>query len=187
MRSQPDTVMLQVVRELKRAGYKPKMAILVPFSPLSCLYALLSSLHLYKSAYPGNEQSDTSTERLRQQHRSYSHLLQRLHSCCLPRWQASIYMLNYCAQASRSHYCIHKTVSKKPNLDEECETLLEDNSCKYFSNAQKLFGLQTSSSLQAGHLTTSRLTNSIRLEPPSRSPMLWLHKHCPMSPSSSVT
>ena len=53
------------------------------------------------------------------------------------------------AQASRSHYCIHKTVSKKPNLDEECEALLEDNNCKYFSNAQKLFGLQNSSSLQA--------------------------------------
>jgi len=53
-------------------------------------------------------------------------------------------------QASRSHYCIHKTVSKKPNLDEECEALLEDNNCKYFSNAQKLFGLQNSSSLQAG-------------------------------------
>ncbi len=52
-------------------------------------------------------------------------------------------------QASRSHYCIHKTVSKKPNLDEECEALLEDNNCKYFSNAQKLFGLQNSSSLQA--------------------------------------
>ena len=47
---------------------------------------------------------------------------------------------------------MHKTVSKKSNLDEECETLLEDNSCKYFSNAQKLFGLQTSSSLQAGQL-----------------------------------
>ena len=55
-------------------------------------------------------------------------------------------------QASRSHYCIHKTVSKKPNLDEECEALLEDKSCKYFSNAQKLFGLQTSSDLQASHL-----------------------------------
>ena len=56
-------------------------------------------------------------------------------------------------QASRSHYCIHKTVSKKPNLDEECEALLEDNSCKYFGNAQKLFGMQTSSSLQVSHLT----------------------------------
>ena len=40
-------------------------------------------------------------------------------------------------------------MSKKPNLDEECETLLEDNGCKYFRNAQKLFGLQASSSLQA--------------------------------------
>lgn len=53
-------------------------------------------------------------------------------------------------QAAKSHYCIHKTVSKKPNLDEECEALLEDKSCRHYNNTQKLFGLQTSSSLQAG-------------------------------------
>ena len=55
---------------------------------------------------------------------------------------------------------MHKTVSKKPNLDEECETLLEDNSCKYFSNAQKLFGLQTSSSLQAGRLARNSVSDT---------------------------
>ena len=52
-------------------------------------------------------------------------------------------------QASRSHYCIHKGVQKKPNLDEECEALLEDKRCKFYNNAQKLYGMQTSSSLQA--------------------------------------
>ena len=54
-------------------------------------------------------------------------------------------------QASRSHYCVHKGVSKKPNLDEECEALLEDKGCKYYNNTQKLFGMQTLASLQAGH------------------------------------
>lgn len=29
-------------------------------------------------------------------------------------------------QASREHYCIHKTVSKAPNRDEECEKLMRD-------------------------------------------------------------
>ena len=53
-------------------------------------------------------------------------------------------------QASRSHYCIHKGVSKKPNLDEGCEALLEDKGCKFYNNTQKLFGMQTLASLQAG-------------------------------------
>ncbi len=52
-------------------------------------------------------------------------------------------------QASRSHYCVHKGIQKKPNLDEECEALLEDKRCKFYNNAQKLYGMQTSSSLQA--------------------------------------
>ena len=54
-------------------------------------------------------------------------------------------------QASRSHYCVHKGVSKKPNLDEECEALLEDKGCKFYNNTQKLFGMQTLASLQARH------------------------------------
>ena len=70
-------------------------------------------------------------------------------------------------QASRSHYCIHKTVSKKLNLDEECETLLEDGSCKYFSNAQKLFGLQTSSTLQVDQLIRTCISKYILLMTPS--------------------
>ena len=44
---------------------------------------------------------------------------------------------------------MHKGVQKKPNLDEECEALLEDKRCKFYNNAQKLYGMQTSSSLQA--------------------------------------
>ena len=31
--------------------------------------------------------------------------------------------------ASRDHFCIHKTVSKKPNKDEECKRLLDEGSC----------------------------------------------------------
>ena len=57
-------------------------------------------------------------------------------------------------QASRSHYCVHKGVSKKPNLDEECEALLEDKGCKFYNNTQKLFGMQTLASLQAGPSST---------------------------------
>lgn len=48
-------------------------------------------------------------------------------------------------QASRSHYCVHNTVSKKPNVDDECDKLLEDRSCKFFNNMAKLLGLQNSS------------------------------------------
>lgn len=44
---------------------------------------------------------------------------------------------------------MHKGVQKKPNLDEECEALLEDKRCKFHNNAQKLYGMQASSSLQA--------------------------------------
>ncbi len=80
-------------------------------------------------------------------------------------------------QASREHYCVHKRVSKAPNRDEECEKLLRDQQarpaayasassqarlkfshyephadraaqgCKYFKNANKLYGQQTSASL----------------------------------------
>ncbi|BDA46571.1 probable regulator of telomere elongation helicase 1 homolog at N-terminal half [Coccomyxa sp. Obi] len=68
----------QVVRELKRAGYTPKMAIL----------------------------------------------------------------------ASRGHYCVHSGVSKKTNVDEECDKLLEERACRYFNNMPKLLGLQNTSALQ---------------------------------------
>ncbi|KAK9863411.1 hypothetical protein WJX84_010706 [Apatococcus fuscideae] len=45
--------------------------------------------------------------------------------------------------ASREHYCVHKTVSKKPNRDEECDKLLrEDGGCRFYTNVGKLFGLQ---------------------------------------------
>ncbi|KAK9837585.1 hypothetical protein WJX74_000931 [Apatococcus lobatus] len=45
--------------------------------------------------------------------------------------------------ASREHYCVHKTVSKKPNRDEECDKLLrEDGGCRFYANVGKLFGLQ---------------------------------------------
>ena len=48
-------------------------------------------------------------------------------------------------QASREHYCIHPTVSKKTNKDEECQNLLKDDSgCKFFKNVAKLYGMQTS-------------------------------------------
>ncbi len=48
-----------------------------------------------------------------------------------------------CAQASREHYCVHKTVSKKSNRDEECDKLLrEDGGCRFYTNVGKLFGLQ---------------------------------------------
>ena len=47
-------------------------------------------------------------------------------------------------QASREHYCIHATVSKKPNKDEECQNLLKDEGCKFFKNVPKLYAMQTS-------------------------------------------
>ena len=51
-------------------------------------------------------------------------------------------------QASRTHYCCHPTVSKKKNVDEECDRLMEDSACKYFTNVQKLFGMQDHTKLQ---------------------------------------
>ena len=51
---------------------------------------------------------------------------------------------------------------KKPNLDEECEALLEDKGCKFFNNTQKLFGMQTSASLQAGHSSMPCRSNSLK-------------------------
>ena len=39
---------------------------------------------------------------------------------------------------------MHSGVSKKPNVDEECEKLLEDRSCRYFNNLPKVLnGLAT--------------------------------------------
>lgn len=51
-------------------------------------------------------------------------------------------------QGSRTHYCCHPTVSKKKNVDEECDKLMEDDACKYFQNTRALFMLKGSSSLQ---------------------------------------
>jgi hypothetical protein len=51
-------------------------------------------------------------------------------------------------QAARSHYCVHSGVSKKANVDEECDKLLEERLCKYFINMPKLLGLQNTSVLQ---------------------------------------
>lgn len=56
-------------------------------------------------------------------------------------------------QASRGHYCVHKTVSKKTNIDEECDALLEDKACKFFNNVHSLFPMQTSHSLQVGNIS----------------------------------
>ncbi|KAK9806231.1 hypothetical protein WJX72_006639 [[Myrmecia] bisecta] len=51
--------------------------------------------------------------------------------------------------ASREHYCVHKTVSKKQNKDEECEKLnREEHGCKFKRNVTKLFALQNSHFLQ---------------------------------------
>ena len=52
-------------------------------------------------------------------------------------------------QASREHYCVHPTVSKKSNKDEECQNMLkDDSSCKFFKNVAKLYSMQTSHFLQ---------------------------------------
>jgi hypothetical protein len=51
-------------------------------------------------------------------------------------------------QASKTHYCIHKTVATKSNVDEECDRLLEDRSCRFFQNVPHLLSMQTSASLQ---------------------------------------
>ena len=52
-------------------------------------------------------------------------------------------------QASKEHYCIHPTVSKKANKDEECQNMLKgDSSCRFFKNVQKLYPMQTSHFLQ---------------------------------------
>lgn len=54
-------------------------------------------------------------------------------------------------QASREHYCIHPTVSKKSNKDEECQNLLKDDpGCKFFKNANKLYSMQSSHFLLVG-------------------------------------
>lgn len=54
-------------------------------------------------------------------------------------------------QASRDHYCIHPTVSKKSNKDEECQNLLKDDpGCKFFKNVNKLFSMQTNHFLLVG-------------------------------------
>ena len=53
-------------------------------------------------------------------------------------------------QASRDQYCIHPTVSRKPNKDEECNKLVTEESgcsCKYFKNVTRLYPMQTSSAL----------------------------------------
>ena len=60
---------------------------------------------------------------------------------------------------------MHKGVQKKPNLDEECEALLEDKRCKFYNNAQKLYGMQTSGSLQARlHGVSAQLPTSLSKE-----------------------
>ncbi|KAL0027241.1 hypothetical protein WJX77_006278 [Trebouxia sp. C0004] len=47
--------------------------------------------------------------------------------------------------ASREHYCIHPTVSKKANKDEECQNMLKDDpGCKFFKNVNKLYSMQSS-------------------------------------------
>lgn len=96
----------QVVRELKRTGYRPKMAILV--RPALTLDKLMAS------NFP----------------------LVHVSTCCA-------------FQASREHYCVHPTVSKKANKDEECQNMLkDDSSCKFFKNVAKLYSMQTSHFLQ---------------------------------------
>lgn len=64
---------------------------------------------------------------------------------------------------------MHSGVSKKTNVDEECDKLLEERACRYFNNMPKLLGLQNSSVLQVtttmlrvcwepeGHLATNKL------------------------------
>ena len=54
-------------------------------------------------------------------------------------------ILSNVLQASREHYCIHPTVSKKTNKDEECQNLLKDDpGCKFFKNVHKLYSMQSS-------------------------------------------
>ena len=72
---------------------------------------------------------------------------QRCRIVAVLRWHVSNTMAQW-LQASRTHYCCHPSVSKKKNVDEECDKLMEDSACKYFTNVQKLYGMQTSTVLQ---------------------------------------
>ncbi len=61
-------------------------------------------------------------------------------------------------QASREHYCIHPTVSKKASKDEECQNMLKDDpGCKFFKNVNKLYSMQSSHFLMVCYLINSNL------------------------------
>ncbi len=69
-------------------------------------------------------------------------------------------------QASREHYCIHPTVSKKANKDEECQNMLKDDpGCKFFKNVNKLYSMQSSHFLLVCYLINSNLVLCILLSP----------------------
>ena len=44
-------------------------------------------------------------------------------------------------QASKKHYCVHPVSSTSPNLEEECEKMLSDRSCRFFLGAHQLDSL----------------------------------------------
>ena len=49
-------------------------------------------------------------------------------------------------QASKKHYCVHPVSSTSPNLEEECEKMLGDRSCRFFLGAPQLYNLHNTPS-----------------------------------------
>lgn len=130
---------VQVVRELKRTIYKPKMAVLVSChsgvqassdgpcqatKPLELLSTpslsidveLLSLTDLIAASMPNGSIASRQEQAKRQNVK-----------------------IMWCLQGARPHYCINQSVIRKGNIDAECEELNKDGmGCKYKKNVPSI-------------------------------------------------
>eukprot|EP00891_Asterochloris_glomerata_P003472 jgi/Astpho2/3472/e_gw1.00055.1.1_t len=96
------------------------------------------------TATPGSSEHRYSSDS------SFADPSQQLAGEVIRELKRTIYRPRMAVLASREQYCIHPTVSRKSNKDEECDKLIKEESgcsCKYFKNVTRLYPMQTSSAL----------------------------------------
>lgn len=81
-----------------------------------------------------NEESEQSVPKIMYATRTHSQIAQVVRELKRTGYTPKMVVL-----ASRSHYCVNKSVVRSGNVDEECESLLrDDHGCRYHKNVQKL-------------------------------------------------
>lgn len=106
----------QVVKELKRSEYRPRMAVLVGGCLGWAACGIVSSLHgcsIALAALPSR------ASRLHYAAASAAHMPAAPRPACCPRPAA--------LQGSRKHYCINMHATKQSSIDEACEELLKES------------------------------------------------------------